>query len=79
VRWKVNVPLVRVSVRPNAFVPPPSRRSTTVRCPRQSLLVLSLRIKASALREGVNRLSLILSADGVPFRRIAVAGAVYRR
>ena len=39
----------------------------------------SLRIKASALRKGVNRLSLILSADGVPFRRIAVPGTVYRQ
>ncbi|MBB4661270.1 vWA domain-containing protein [Conexibacter arvalis] len=35
--------------------------------------------KVRRLRRGANRLSLVVSAKGVPFRRVAVPGVVYRR
>lgn len=39
----------------------------------------TLSIKASRLRKGINHLSLIINAEGVPFRRIAVPSTIYRR
>jgi hypothetical protein len=37
------------------------------------------RIRLSRLPAGANRLSLVLSVRGVPFRRVAVPGVVYKR